>query len=359
MCLQFALAVQRSNGQAPNDDSWLHWALYDFTAYFDMPPVYYLETAGFMLVNINLVYICYVKIFEKRMRLLVRKILDEDRELCYSVQEIVDIKVLSCHIYLVLFISTLVFDFGFATNFPFFLKKIFTLAPHQHRWVALTLLIVTFVTINLAFTGFGYIGSQLINLIVMIIGIIYRRVQYAQRYLKSNSLSIVRPYQMLSFLKIHRQTLDYVFSFNSVTGQGFVVFLVGNCPMNATIIILLLHDETANFSKVIGLGSLALGQILVIFVAHMLFARVSRWLQAPYKMYYSQYIKCPSCPLRVRLKLVNGFAVFHTRKRKSLSFYGLTYSVFGMITMFGFGKFLFIYSKFIMFNYKKISTQPS
>lgn len=170
------------------------------------------------------------------------------------------------------------------------------------------------------------------------------------------------------------QSLLFLMRCNRVYGLLLVAFLVGHVPFSGTMFTYVLtrmdHDEFRLLTMI-----MVCGQYTMIICFHYSAAILSKTMHSIYKPFMSVLVRHsvgseqhgPSVQ-HVRFQLCTAWHVqaFHVKRR-----YGITYASFGLVSLSAFAKvrqtvvsiqiilqffvqFLFVYSKFMMNNYKKM-----
>lgn len=149
-----------------------------------------------------------------------------------------------------------------------------------------------------------------------------------------------------SFKKAQVQLLQLVAQANLYASKMLIVYLFLNVPMNTYVVNLYVHNHVTG-KNILFLGALALSQFNGIMGIHLFAAMLSSSIHKPAK-----FLLPIACKVKSVLKIQVSFLVeiWHTK-----NLYGLTYGKnMGLISTKAFYKYLFIYSKLLIYSYKML-----
>lgn len=156
--------------------------------------------------------------------------------------------------------------------------------------------------------------------------------------------------KMIRFLHIHQATTSFMFSFNKLIDQTLILYILTNIPYNTTIIVEMIVHPDRNILFYVPQYVFLLQQLFVMIITHLFGTLFTRQLHSPIKHLMSVHTRTMIRSRRKHLKIANYIHALHTKNR-----YGMTYGPIGLITIMSFTKFIFMYVRFLMFNYKNLT----
>lgn len=138
------------------------------------------------------------------------------------------------------------------------------------------------------------------------------------------------------------KTLKYIFEVNPIYGKGLVSSISVFLPVNCFFLIDIIFHKKTIIVKLVRI-CFCVQQWMAMFLIHFAIAKQNSKLSSTTK----QIVTFPlhkMFPIRSGIKLNLFIQTFHTKNR-----YGITYWMFGLVSMMAFIQFLMLYGQFFMF----------
>ena len=154
--------------------------------------------------------------------------------------------------------------------------------------------------------------------------------------------SKIRTISVKSLMEQYQSTLQYIFDINPIFSKGLFSVLIVSLPVNCFFVLdLITGNETFIFRVTI--LTFSFQQWISIFLIHFAVANQNtKFLKITKQMMtipFHNQIK-----FRTKITLNLFIQTFYTKKT-----YGITYWIFGLVSLFAFIEFLLLYGQFMMF----------
>ena len=157
-------------------------------------------------------------------------------------------------------------------------------------------------------------------------------------YFKSKSRSI----SVNSLMEQYQNTLQYIFDINPIFSKGLFSVLIVSLPVNCFFVLELLIGNEAFIFKTT-LLAFCIQQWISIFLIHFAVAsQNAKLLKITKQMMTIPFHK--QIQFRTKITLNLFIQTFYTKKT-----YGITYWIFGLVSLIAFIEFLMLYGQFMMF----------